>query len=255
MAYVPAGANRPARGLPAALGIWRHLYCFLGTPLLDADAAAPAVRSLLALGLDRAPARHLVLEHVRAGGTAAQATRTAAGQLGLVTVLDTSHERALLERRPTGGYLDAMRSHHRRELNRLGRRLETELEGGLSVTDEAGDEAALDAFLALERSGWKGRRETALASVPAHEAFFREVCRSFAADGRLQLLALYAGDRRVAMKCNLYSGEGGFCFKTAYDEQLARFSPGVQLERERVRVFHDERDERCRTPAQTRTTP
>ena len=253
-ACLPVRTLRIAR-LPAALRTWRHLYCFLGTPLVDPAAAVPAARSLLGLALDRGATAHLALERLTDRGPVARAIRAAAGQLGLVSVLDNGHERALLERRSTDDYLDSMRSHHRRELNRLGRRLEAALGGELTVTDEAGDEAALDAFLELERKGWKGRRETALASTPAHTAFFRDVCRGFAGDGRLQLLALYAGKRRVAMKCNLYSGEGGFCFKIAHDEELARFSPGVQLERENVRIFHDERNERwqdsCADPDNT----
>jgi hypothetical protein len=32
------------------------------------------------------------------------------------------------------------------------------------------------------------------------------------------------------MKCNLASGGTEFCFKSAFDEDLADFSPGVQLE-------------------------
>jgi hypothetical protein len=49
-----------------------------------------------------------------------------------------------------------------------------------------------------------------------------------------------AGDRPAAFKCNLIAGDEVFCFKIAYDETLARFSPGVQLEQRMVDVFHDE---------------
>ena len=50
----------------------------------------------------------------------------------------------------------------------------------------------------------------------------------FRAAGRLQLLALTAGERTAALKCNLLAGDEVFCFKIAYDEAYARFSPGVQ---------------------------
>ena len=240
-ACMPVQSTRIARIVPG-LRTWGHLYCFLGTPLLDSAHAVPAARSLLALALESK--RPLMLETLVDGGPASTAIRRAAGELGLVTIADSGHDRALLERRPAGDYLEAMRSHRRRELNRLGRRLEAELGCALSVADEAGDETAVDRFLELERSGWKGRGDTALGSSPGHAAFFRAVCRTFAADGRLQLLALSADTRTVAMKCNLYAGEGGFCFKIAYDEELGRFSPGVQLERENIQLFHDERPER-----------
>jgi len=230
-------------GRPAGLTTWRHAHCFLGTPLIDACAIAPAARALLGQLLDQAPARHVVLERMAADGPVANALRAAMKEVGLTTVLETVHERALLARRPAGDCPDSLGSHHRRELNRLGRRLQTELGGKRSVADEAGHEDAVDAFLSLERSGWKGRNETALGSAPGHAAFFRELCRGFEAEGRLQLLTLYMGERRVAMKCNLYSGAGGFCFKIAYDDELARCSPGVQLERENMRIFRDERVE------------
>ena len=74
-----------------------------------------------------------------------------------------------------------MRSHRRRELNRLGRRLAAELGGELSVTERAGDEACRrHASSSSRRPGWKGRQATAMGSGPAHEAFFRELCHTFA---------------------------------------------------------------------------
>lgn len=240
-ACLPVQRAKIARVVPG-LRTWRHLYCFLGTPLLDAEVAVPAARMLLDTGVE--PGRQLMLESLYAEGPAAAALCQATDDLGLVTVHERGHDRALLERRERGGYLDGLRSHHWRELNRLGRRLESELGGPITVSDESSSDAALDRFLELERSGWKGREATALGSSPAHAGFFREVCRAFAADGRLQLLTLSAAERTVAMKCNFSAGQGAFCFKIAYDEELARFSPGVQLERENVRVFHEARSER-----------
>jgi CelD/BcsL family acetyltransferase involved in cellulose biosynthesis len=41
------------------------------------------------------------------------------------------------------------------------------------------------------------------------------------------------------MKCNFVSGGVVSCFKIAYDEAFARFSPGVQMELANVAAFHD----------------
>ncbi len=251
-ACLPVQRTRIAR-LLAGLRVWSHLYCFLGTPLMSPHDTGASARALLELAL--AVEDRLVLEDLGDDGPVAGAVRRAMHELGLVTVSETAHQRALLERRPNDDYLDGLRGHRRRELNRLGRRLEAELGAALSICDRSRDAAALDRFIELERSGWKGHAQTAVGSSPGHARFFRDVCESFAAAGRLELLALSAGDRTVAMKCNLYSGEGGFCFKIAYDEQLARYSPGVQLERENVHVFHDHRGERwqdsCADPENT----
>lgn len=242
IACLPVRRARLA-GIAPALRSWCHLYCFLGTPLLDAGSPQAAAHALLQLALD-SRGRPLVLDRLGADGPVTAALHAAARELGLEVVTAHRHERALLRRTAEGDRSTAISSHHRRELNRLGRRLEAQLDGARSVCDEAGDADAVAGFLELERSGWKGARETALAARPSHAAFFVEVCRAFAAEGRLELLTLRAGDRRVAMKCTLYSGEGGFCFKIAHDAQLRRFSPGVQLERENIRIFDARRSER-----------
>jgi len=225
----------------AVTASWLHLYSFLGTPLLCGDAPDAAARMLLANGCEGNP---LSLRRLGADGPAAAALRLAAADLGLTTIFESRSDRALLRRRSDGSYLDAMRGHRRRELNRMGRALARELGAELEVVDETATPGAVEAFLELERSGWKGQRQTALASDDDHADFFTSICAALSEQGRLELLCLRAGDRRVAMKCNIYAGEGGFCFKIAYDEQLARFSPGVQLERENVRVFAENRHER-----------
>ena len=58
--------------------------------------------------------------------------------------------------------------------------------------------------------------------------------------GRLQLLDLSVDGRTVAMKCNLIAGDVIYCFKIAFDEEYAAYSPGLLLERRTVDVFHTE---------------
>ena len=41
------------------------------------------------------------------------------------------------------------------------------------------------------------------------------------------------------MKCNLRAGDAVFCFKIAFDEEFAKFSPGIQLELDNVERFHE----------------
>jgi hypothetical protein len=50
MACLPVRRVRLA-GVPVALRRWCHAYCFLGTPLLDADAPEAAARGLVDLAL------------------------------------------------------------------------------------------------------------------------------------------------------------------------------------------------------------
>ena len=96
------------------------------------------------------------------------------------------------------------------------------------MVDRSNDPSAVEEFLALEAAGWKGRQGTALLSRKEDAEFFRAACRGLVASGRLRFLAL-TGSRTVAMQCNLIANGVIFGFKTCYDEELARHSPGVLL--------------------------
>jgi CelD/BcsL family acetyltransferase involved in cellulose biosynthesis len=246
LACLPVCFSARWKRLPiAALAAWRHLYCFMGTPLVAPDRPEEALAGLVGRGLDRSErARILVLEWVRADGPVAPALRSAIEGRPQRPLQFESFERAALDRRDTADYFETVRPHHRRELRRLSRRLAEEMGGTLEVQDLSHDAAMIDRFLELEAAGWKGRLGTAFAARPGHDAFFREVCAEFRDAGRLQMLALTAGDRPAALKCNLLAGDEVFCFKIAYDESLARFSPGVQLEERTVTVFHEQMSHR-----------
>lgn len=221
--------HMPLRGIAN----WRTPYTYLGTPLYRADEGDALLGELTAtalstsgtfFGLDLLPAD--------ADSAATFASRVAPGQ----SVIFKRFQRAVLTRRADGEYV-AIKPKHRREIQRLGRRLQEHLETPLEVADLAGDAAAVDEFLALERSGWKGRQGTAMAKLDGHAACFQRICEGFARRGRLQLLALQAGGRAIAMKCNLRAGAHVYCFKIAYDDVFARFSPGMQLELANIDAF------------------
>lgn len=237
-ACLPVQRTR-VRGARRALRSWLHAYAFLGTPLLDRHVAREAARALLELGLDVAPGSRMQLEQVGWDGPAGAAIAQAIEDLDVATVTQATAERAFLRRRPELTYMDDMRRKQRSELDRKARRLEEALGGELTTVEEGTDSDALDRFLELERAGWKGREDTALASSESHAAFYRDACRELAASGRLQILSLGTPDRKVAMMTNFAAAEGLFGFKMTHDEELARFSPGSLLLRESCRVFHE----------------
>jgi CelD/BcsL family acetyltransferase involved in cellulose biosynthesis len=228
-------ARRWRRLVGAALICWEHLYCFLGSPLLARGSEEAVAEALL----DQARRRVglIAFKRLLAEGPVAAAIVSACDALGAKPIVWKSFERAALRRRPDDDYVrSSLNGKHYRELQRQGRRLDSKL-GDIAYVDRAGDPEAVDDFLALEASGWKGEQGTALASGPG-AGIFREICRSFGEAGRLQMLALQAGDRPVAMQSCLIAGEGLFCFKIAYDEALGRFSPGKQLMAETASEFH-----------------
>jgi CelD/BcsL family acetyltransferase involved in cellulose biosynthesis len=233
--------ERRGHGPLSLFQTWKHLYCFLGTPLLDRERAAEAAGAVARwLAKEATP---LALRLAGDGRTLALLAEAGAAD-GIERLYESRADRAALERRTDGDYSTDQRPHRRRE-KRKRRRLTAELGGELRTVDRGGEGAAVERFLELERSGWKGREGTALACVPAHAEFFREICRSYAADGRLELLSLEGGGQVVAMECNFVSGDELFTFKLAYDERYGAFSPGIQLAMDRLALFHQRNGERA----------
>jgi CelD/BcsL family acetyltransferase involved in cellulose biosynthesis len=218
------------------VGTWRHRYCLLGTPLLSTDAE-DGVLTIADSMREAKGSAFAALEWVPAEGPIAagmDASTPAPIPFEEIT-------RAMIVRRRQNDYLDGkVKGKHRREFRRLSKGLEEEVGGPLELVDRAGDPAAVEDFLALEASGWKGRTGTALAAHPAHADFFREMTARMAARGALELTFLAGGGRIAAARCSLVSGDGNFCFKVAFDEELKRFSPGRELELRLIDQFHDD---------------
>jgi CelD/BcsL family acetyltransferase involved in cellulose biosynthesis len=226
----------PARGIAT----WQHRYCFLGTPLVRADGIESAVGEMTRELMRQRTAAFVGFDSLSDEGPVREALRASVEEEGGEELRVDVHERAVLRRRATSQSYPNLKAKRRHELARKRRRLEEELGGGLETLDRAQGCEAVDQFLELEASGWKGRGGTALASVELDAHFFRTVCRSFRRLGRLHLLSLEANGERVAMACNARAGEGIFCLKIAFDERWRRYSPGAQLMLDHRPWFHRE---------------
>ena len=238
VAATPVRAERHRRvPLPAAC-TWRHAYRYLGTPLVREDALEDAPAALLAALARRC--NWLVLEQVYVDDPVVAALSSAARARGTSSVVHEVWERPAVRARTEETYLEGtLSTRSAKRLRRQRRNLERDLGPVLSEDVAGGDLAAeVDGFLQLEAAGWKGRAATALGSVAADAEFFRQVCDGFARGGRLELWRLRAGPTVAARQCHFISGRTVFHFKTTYDEQLARYSPGVQLELDVLHAFH-----------------
>jgi hypothetical protein len=100
----------------------------------------------------------------------------------------------------------------------------------------------VDWFVELEARGWKGDAHTALATEEVDCQFVRTMLLGAAERGRLQAIGIWLNGRPIALKLNLLATPGSFAFKIAYDEAYSKFSPGVLLELENIRVFHQGTD-------------
>jgi CelD/BcsL family acetyltransferase involved in cellulose biosynthesis len=222
LAALPVREVRAWRGVPGrGLAAWRHDYGFLCTPLVAGEDIERILDALVACAAKSAPC--LIIDWINAPSRVSEALN----ETGSSVVVER-FERAAIDG-SEGSPAAAISGKHRHNLRRMISRLEAQI-GQLEVTDLSGDPAAPEAFLTLERSGWKGRAGTAMACEAGHARFFRELCASFAAEDRLELLTLETGERPVAMICTLLTSDTAFTFKMAFDEELAKFSPGTHLQ-------------------------
>ena len=231
--------RRWGRLVGAALTGWDHPHCFLESPLFLRGSEESAAEAMLHEA--RREVGVIAFDRIPAEGPVASALAAAGDALGVKQIVWNRFERAALQRRSDDDYVrSTLGGKHFRDLGRRGRKLEREL-GEIAFVERAGDPLAIDEFLDLEAAGWKGIEGTALAGG-ADARFFQAICSRFAGAGRLQMLAMQAGDRTVAMQSSLVAGDGLFCFKIAYDESLGRFSPGTQLMVETASEFHRRSD-------------
>ena len=226
--------------LPHLAG-WTHANAFCGAPLVAAGHEHAFWRELLAWADGNAGAAlFLHLEQLPADGPLYAALRDVCAAENRVAAVVQRTERALLasELSPQEYFDASLSGKKRKELRRQSARLSEEGEVRFERRHDANDlERWADDFLALERNGWKGSEGSALACDPAKAAFFRQALAGAAAAGRLERLAITLDGAPIAMLANFLTPPGAYSFKTAYDERLARFSPGVLLQRENLALL------------------
>jgi CelD/BcsL family acetyltransferase involved in cellulose biosynthesis len=218
--------------LPILLG-WTHPFAPLGVPLVEREAAEPIIAAWLAhLTADPALPGTVVLPFLTEAGPFAAALEAILRRAQIPGSDFDRHQRALLA--PAGeraGYLErAIGKHRHKELRRQWRRLsETGAVLFTTASEPAAVAAALEDFLALEAAGWKGRAGTAAAQHRELRRFMSAAMPAFAADGKVAVDRILIDGRTIAATIMLRSGRCAWFWKIAYDENFARFSPGVML--------------------------
>lgn len=102
--------------------------------------------------------------------------------------------------------------------------------------ERCSDSAAwVEAGMELELSGWKGRSGTAIVQDAATCGFYTNLARLLGPQGQLALWALYFDERLIAFQFGLEYRGSYALLKPAYDETLARYSPGQLLMAEVLR--------------------
>ncbi len=221
---------------------WLHPNAFLGCPLVRRGYEEAFWRALLD-HLDAKPMRGLFL-HLNGlvkDGALHNALEKVSHEQSRHMACVQHTERAFLERgmTPAAYYDAAVRSKKRKEIRRQHNRLSES--GTLLFTRSNGADGTAswaEEFLALERRGWKGQRGSALDCADETRALFHVALEGAAARGRLELLDLRLDGAPIAMLVNFLCTPGAFSYKTAFDEDYARFSPGVLLQIENLDLLN-----------------
>src|SRR5262249_6101934 len=78
-------------------------------------------------------------------------------------------------------------------------------------------------------AGWKGRAGTAARGRAEIAQFMTTAVAALASEAKAQIARLSVDAKPIAALVTLRSGDTAWCWKIAYDEGYARFSPGVQV--------------------------
>lgn len=213
-----------------ALVAWQP-YAPLRTPLLDGEMADAAAHGLIDAAV-AAGAQALFLPLQTTDGLALRTFRRVLNKRGFSCTVRNLRERARLNTNADADalLLGSLGAKKMKELRRQRNRLADQGEVLLKVFDSPAEiSIALESFLKLEASGWKGKRGTALVQDANDAAFIREAARGLAARGEFEVLALDVGGRTAASCLVIRRGRQAYFFKLTHDETQSKNSPGVQL--------------------------
>lgn len=104
--------------------------------------------------------------------------------------------------------------------------------GSVDVVNDrtsGGVQEAFEAFLALEAGSWKGARGTALLCDKRDAAFVRRLVRALAEQRHASVALLRIDGRAIAAQVLMYCGATAYTWKTAFDAEFAKYSPGALL--------------------------
>jgi CelD/BcsL family acetyltransferase involved in cellulose biosynthesis len=260
LGFFPARIERRRYGfyLPVLVG-WTHPYAPLGLPLVEREAAEPIIGAFLShLAEDSTLPNLVLLPFLPEDGPFAATLDGILRRADMPSAAFGRHRRALLapvsER---AHYLDgAMSARQRKELRRQWRRLADT--GAIAITiatEPAAVDRALEDFFSLEALGWKGRAGTAAADDEKVQGFVRTALFKLAADRKASINRLLVDGRAVAATVALRSGHSAWFWKIAYNEDFARFSPGVMLSVELTGELLDDTTMLCADSCATANHP
>ncbi|MCE7998870.1 MAG: GNAT family N-acetyltransferase [Rhodobiaceae bacterium] len=246
IALLPFVSNRRHwAGLKSLNQAWTTDYTTTSIPLIDKRWAEEAVSALLnTMAAGETGSSLWLLPNINLEGVVNRKLKAEMSDRGLPSKVYDPFDRAILTSR--GSFEDHMKEHvskkRRKDLRRNRKRLDA-LGEVTWTAHESGPELddAIDHFLRIEASGWKGKRGTALDCSDRTRAFAKEAFGDCGATNATRADVLRLDGKPVAINLTMIAGDTGFTIKCAYDDAYRGQSVGLLLEEEMIRsVLEDD---------------
>lgn len=227
---------------PRLLEALPYNYAFLSGPVIDRAVMDEVIRAFLtAIRNDRMLPHVIALKSLDAEELSCSALmRTLAEQDGVRITLSEG-SRPFATRDVGVKRSGSTRKKLRQDWNRLSALGTVDI-----VNDRSPDAAAaaFETFLALEFKSWKGEQGTALLCDAADAAFVRRLLAGLAGRNSASVALLRVDGRPIAAQVLMYGGATAYTWKTAFDQEFAKYSPGALLiDRITEELFSDQRIE------------
>ena len=217
--------RKPALLWPALLEALPYNYAFLASPVVDPAFVAEVIPAFLAaIEQDPSLPNVLSLRDFDAESVNHAAMVKALAARGCAPLKLSESKRPFATRELGVKRSGSTRKKLRQDWNRLAALGAVDV---VNYRDPQEVREAFEAFLALEAGSWKGAQGTALLCDPADAAFVRRLVGDLRQDASVALLRV--DGRPIAAQVLMYCGPTAYTWKTAFDAEYARYSPGALL--------------------------
>jgi len=212
---------------PALLEALPYNYAFLSSPVIDPAFVDEVVPAFFA-AIEKNPALPNVinLPSFNAESPDYDAIIKALAARGGEQLSFAESERPFVTREFGVKRSGSTRKKLRQDWNRLSAL------GSVDIVNERAPDAvreAFESFLALEAGSWKGTQGTALLCDEKDAGFVRRLVSGLADQGNASVALLRIDGVAIAAQVLMYCGTMAYTWKTAFNPDYAKYSPGALL--------------------------
>jgi CelD/BcsL family acetyltransferase involved in cellulose biosynthesis len=212
---------------PSFLAAPPYEYAFLSNPVVDPDFTDSAIAGFFdAIERERALPKVIRLRYLDGGAETYAAIASALAARGAQALTLSERQRPYVTKDFGLKKSGSTRKKLRQDWNRISALGAVEL---VNERAQAAVASAFETYLAMEAASWKGSRGTALLCDEEDAHFTRRLIADLAAGGNASVALLRVSDRTIAAQVLLYCGTTAYTWKTAFDAEFSKFSPGALL--------------------------